>query len=78
MNSVEMRSGNLFRGVLDSLTHGGPIALGAQYFKDAQLEQLKAMLITAAGCSIGAAGHEIAVWLSRQDLADALLAAVPN
>jgi hypothetical protein len=66
-----------FRGLLDSLTHGGIRAMAAQVLEGGELERSNAAMIAQAGMALAAAGYTIAQLLGRQDLLNQLTDATP-
>ena len=61
-----------FQSTLHSLTHGGAIALSAQFLEGLELERSNLAMLALAGVALAQAGFTIATLLQRPDLEAAI------
>ena len=70
--------GSRFQGLLHSFTHGGHMALGAQFLEGEKLEQSNAAIVAVAGTALAGAGYMISSLIGRQDLIETLTITIPD
>jgi hypothetical protein len=67
-----------FEGLLHNFTHGGMVALAAQFMEGDQREQSNAVMISAAGQALAFAGCVVSNRLGRQDLVEMIADTIPD